>query len=355
MSRFPFVLLVVAILVAACAANSHAGLITIDTVPVGNPGNAGELTGTGAGGFGLTATVGAVSYDYRIGTYEVTNDQYVEFLNNKAVSDPLGLYNANMNSNPRGGITQNGVSGGYSYMSKPNMGDKPVNYVSWYDTIRFANWLHNGQGTGDTETGAYTLLGGTPAPSNGASIIRNPGATWFLTNENEWYKAAYHQPAAQGGDSDDYWLYPTASNTIPTIAAANPMGVILNPGSNVANYDLGADWNSLNGNVTTVGSAGLSSAGFYGTFDQGGNLWEWNEFSFGSGVRGARGGGWGIPELGTSGQDLAAYTRGSVGNSVGGSSYEANDTGFRVATIPEPGTLSLLLFGGLTLLRRRRA
>ena len=42
-----------------------------------------------------------------------------------------------------------------------------MNYVTWYDTIRFANWLNNGQGTGDTETGAYTLLGGTPTPSNG--------------------------------------------------------------------------------------------------------------------------------------------------------------------------------------------
>ncbi len=81
------------------------------------------------------------------------------------------------------------------------MGDKPVNYVSWYDSIRFANWLNNGQGTGDTETGAYTLLGGTPTPSNGVSITRNAGATWFLPSEDEWYKAAYHQPAAQGGDS----------------------------------------------------------------------------------------------------------------------------------------------------------
>ena len=88
-----------------------------------------------------------------------------------------------------------------AYTAKPNMGDKPVNFVSWYDAIRFANWLNNGQGDGDTETGAYTLLGGTPTPSNGSSITRNPGATWFLPSEDEWYKAAYYQPAAQGGDS----------------------------------------------------------------------------------------------------------------------------------------------------------
>ena len=44
--------------------------------------------------------------------------------------------------------------------------DHPVNFETWYDTIRFANWLNNGQDSGDTETGAYTLgtlgAGGIP-------------------------------------------------------------------------------------------------------------------------------------------------------------------------------------------------
>ncbi len=57
-----------------------------------------------------TTGYGGVAYDYRIGTTEVTNAQYAAFLNEKAKSDPLGLYNANMGSNARGGITQSGVS-----------------------------------------------------------------------------------------------------------------------------------------------------------------------------------------------------------------------------------------------------
>ena len=319
-------------LAAIFAADARA--VTIPTVPVGNLGNAGDTTG-----------YGAVAYAYRIGTTEVTNAQYAEFLNAKAASDPLALYNASMGSNARGGITRSGVSGGFTYAPRANMGNKPVNFVSWYDSIRFANWLNNGQGSGDTETGAYTILGGTATPSNGLSITRNAGATWFLTSEDEWYKAAYHQPAAQGGDGDDYWLYPTTSNTAPTIATANGVGDISNPGANVANYLLGADWNALNGNFTTVGSAGPFSESFYDTSDQGGNVSEWNEALIDGSFRGFRGGPY---------YDVSSSLRSSYRNGNNPTLMEGW-LGFRVATVPEPSTAVLAIVGGalMWVLRKR--
>jgi len=135
--------------------------------------------------------LGRSGYDYFIGTREGTNAQYVEFLNAKAESDPHGLYSTFMGFS-LGGITRSGVDGSYAYSALAGSAEMPVNMVSFYDALRFANWLNNGQGSGNTETGAYTLLGGTVIPSNGTTAMRSAGATIVPTSEDEWYKAAYY-------------------------------------------------------------------------------------------------------------------------------------------------------------------
>lgn len=319
---------VATLLVFAALTSTASATVTFDWATVGNAGNAADPT-TG---------FGAVAYVYRISKTEVTNAQYAEFLNAVAASDPHSLYNLNMGLNPLAGITQAGSSGSFTYGTTTNMASKPVNFVSFFDAMRFSNWLHNGQGSGDTETGVYGI-------TNGLSEARDPNATFFLPSEDEWYKAAYHQSAAQGGDSDNYWLYPTASNSVPTVATANSVGDISNPGTNVANYSHGADWNGQDGNVTTVGSAGPNSASFYGTFDQGGNVWEWNETPVTSSTRGVRGGPWN-----GFGTDLRSSFRSDNGPAGG----DLVNLGFRVASpVPEPGTLALLGLGLPVLLRRR--
>ena len=318
-------------LVLFCAISSFAPLpasgVTINTVPVGNLGNPGDTVVMDD----LTTGYGSVAYNYRIGTTEVTNAQYAVFLNAKAASDPLGLYNTDMGSvSLFGGITRSGSSPSYTYATIAGRGDMPVNYVNWYDSIRFANWLHNGQGSGDTETGAYTLDGGTATPSNGLSITRNAGATWFLTSEDEWYKAAYYDPSGSS-----YFVYPTASNAVP-IAQAPPGG------SNSANYD----WAAV-GDLTDVG-AYTSSDSPYGTFDQAGNLWEWNEALVFGLFRGLRGGSF----SGFLSNALLASTR-----NINNPPDEIADVGFRVATVPEPSSIILAAFGFAALLAfgRRRS
>jgi formylglycine-generating enzyme len=292
---------------------SSASAVTMDWTAVGNPGNAADTTG-----------FGAVSYAYSIGTYDVTNAQYAEFLNAKAPSDPLGLYNASMGSG-YGGITQTGSSGSFTYSTIAGRADMPVNFVSFFDALRFANWMNNGQGSGDTETGSYTLLGGTPTPSNGTTVTRNAGASIVLTSEDEWYKAAYYNAL-----TTSYFAYPAGSNT-QTICAT-PTAT-----ANSANC-------TVVGDLTSKGSY-TGSASPYGTFDQGGNVFQWNEAILNGVLRGIRGGSFaGIA------YSLAASYR--LGDDP---ALEGGGLGFRLAMVPEPNTGLLVIAGLLGLAGWRRA
>ena len=241
------------------------GLTPIEWVYIEDPGNDADDTG-----------YGSVDYEYLIGKYEVTNEQYCEFLNAIATTDTYslyeetGYYNDGGMSGAFGGIRRSSPPAPYSYSVKdPNWPNKPVNYVNFYDCLRFANWLHNGQPVGSqnastTEDGAYTLTGLNSVDTGNHPIHgvngRNANAKVWLTSEDEWYKAAYYKG---GGTNAGYWDYATKSDTVS--AAEFPPG-----GSNSANY------NNVVGAVTDVGSYTSSISG-YGTFDQGGNVWEWNE------------------------------------------------------------------------------
>ncbi len=179
---------------AAIGASVAMGQIAIPTVTIGDPDNAADTRVM----YGGTSGYGSVTYTYNIGATEVTNAQYAAFLNAKAQSDPYGLCNPEM-AGEYGGIARRGAEGLYTYENIGGAASTPVNFVSYWDAARFVNWLQNGQGNGDTETGAYTL---TPEGISANTVTRNAGWKWAIRNEDEWYKAAYHQPANLGGDAD---------------------------------------------------------------------------------------------------------------------------------------------------------
>ncbi len=294
---------------------------------VGDPGNAAH---TASHGYGSVAEV------YAIGKMEVTNAQYVDFLNAVAASDPYGLYDTAMGAQTRGGITRSGTEGNYSYAVKTTTWDytlRPVNFVSVYDAMRYVNWLHNGATAGaDTESGAYLLLGASATPSNAAMIVRSEGARYFLPSVDEWFKAAYYKG---GGVDAGYWLYATSSDTLPVASL---------PGSlpNAANYNNAAG----NPDVMPVGSY-LQSVGPYGTFDQNGNLYEWTEFhNAGQSNYGQLGGSWGSSSAALPSTRAATFDPGSTAS---------GSVGFRVAAaVPEPSVWISLGIGWLAMVLWRR-
>ena len=195
---------------------------------------------------------------------------------------------------------------------------------------------------GNTETGAYTLTGNT------GLIARNAGWTYSLPSENEWYKAAYHQPVSLGGDTDNYWLYPTRSNVQPnsrngSASDANSANFYRN--DSIANgfndgYAVSGSTSFPTGNALTDAGAFSLADSFYGTFDQGGNVFEWNDALIddgdGGSNRGLRGGAWDDNE---SGPRAAARYGGFV------PAVEYSVIGFRVAIVPEPSVGGLMMLG----------
>jgi len=329
---------VTALLLTAAAAQA----VNMELVTVGNPGNAGEWSGEGVGGFGPDRICGAVDYVYNIAGSEVTAGQYVEFLNAVAATDPYGLYSTSMWSSPYGCMIQrSGSAGSYTYSVAADWADRPVNYVGWGDAARFANWLTNGQPSGlqtlaTTEDGSYFLNGAT-SNEDLMAVTREPDASYVIPSEDEWYKAAYHK---NDGITGNYWDYPAATDAPPSNQLIDP-----DPGNNANFYQLGPTIGSPYYR-TEVGEFEESESP-YGTFDQGGNVWEWNEAAIltdNNWFRGVRGGAF----------SSRVGSLHAAGRTYDGPNNDAASIGFRIAQVPEPAAIAWWAFASLVILHRRK-
>jgi len=139
----------------------------------------------------------------------------------------------------------------------------------------------------------------------------------FLTNENEWHKAAFYKG---GSTNAGYWTYATQSNTLPN---NNPPGADT---GNSANY-YNDGWAVGSPYLTEVGAYTLSDSA-YGTFDQNGSMWEWNE-RVGDQSPAHRGASW-VSQSGRLPRDY--YSQSTP-------DHEVYSNGIRIAAVPEPGLL----------------
>jgi formylglycine-generating enzyme required for sulfatase activity len=257
---------------------------------------------------------GIVNYDYRIGVYEITNDQWNKFQDNYGT----------VTGNPSIAYDENTYWTGM---------DVPTNMLSWYEGAQFVNWLNTSTGhqeaykfTGTLGTSDYTFAvwESGDAGYDASNPFRNSNAYYFLPTEDEWLKAAYW-------NGTSLQTYATINDSIPVAGVDT-------------NYDMaiGQPW------VVGTGSEELN-----GTFDMMGNVMERIESPYYSGDYGAgsfrvlRGGSYG--DLGTIGNYLASSYRSFEDYMPS----EKRAIGFRVSSVPEPATAAL--FGlGFLLLRRKK-
>ena len=291
---------------------AHGGdSVDIDFVDIDNTGvTTGDTANTVNG-----VNPGVVSYEYSIGTYEVTAAQW------------LIVTTADTNV---------GNAGDWS-------GLQPTAGTSWYEAAKFANWLTSG----DALSGAYGFSNSTSFTGvDRAAAIATYGTIYVLPSEDEWYKAAYLK-----SDGSGYTTYATGN--------ATPDGIDDNFDTD---YDSVFSEGAENNEPFAVGGGTLENNG---TYDMGGNVYEWTESAFDGTLdeldesRALRGGLWlgDVSTLQSSSRFGDGFPLDLPGNDFGG-----NYVGFRVASVsaavaavPEPSSLGLLVIGAMgCVLRRKR-
>ena len=286
---------------------SGANAFSIEFVDIGNPGNGDDL---GAGGGQYSSPFGGVPYNYRMAVTEVPQDWITKATN-------LGLANV--------------TAGAWT-------GNQPAANITWSEAAAFVNFLNTSTGHQPaydlTFNGDWTMALWSSAQAwqvGGENRYRHKDAYYFLPSEDEWYKAAYHK---NDGVTANYWDYATGSNISPTRVINGR-----DPGTAV--------YASVPSPATVDNNGGLSP---YGTRGQNGNVLEKLESAFvmpndnPTENRSTRGGDYINPENG-----LRSSFRGGEPPDTGATI----NTGFRVASVPEPSTAVLLIGSSLLFSRRR--
>jgi len=320
------------------AGAASRAVVTVQTAEIGSPGNpsVGVVPFTDAiytscdaapTGGPACQEVGGVSYDYGIGKLEVTETQWVKFLN---TIDPAGknkhrlwVRTQSSSSWPEYGQTnfrKKAKAGRHYRVASKAWADKPYAFATFLSAARFVNSLYNGDLLAKKKTVhdgfKYTTYKVRLSRNSDTGMYRmkNRKATrshktgFVVPSQDEWIKAAYYDP--KGGGKFSYWDYPTnpglfvncpvdtsgcSSGQQPAATQLDANGNVTNAGTQpLATFEAvpgtAPDWcpqpftetqcaqtpvklfPAYGGNVSSVGQALTRSP--WGTLDQGGNVVE---------------------------------------------------------------------------------
>ena len=198
-----------------------------------------------------------IYYEYQIMKYEVTNEQYVEYLEEALSAGDITVSSGNVEGYYEG--DENWSAGNYEYLDLDDS-DCRINYSSGNFSIESGYENH--------PVVEVTWFGAN-------AFAKNYG--YLLPTEEEWEKAA------RGNTGYDY---PWGNNI---------------DGSRVNYWNSGDPWD--NGTTLIGFYNGQNYSGFqttdspspYGAYDMSGNVWEWtNSFYYSTNLRVIRGGSWDI-------------------------------------------------------------
>ena len=112
----------------------------------------------------------AVLSEFFIAKNETTISMYADYLNE--MGDRGFGWNPRMKDSLKCGIVREGIDPDYTYLVKPQKGNYPINYVSWYDAVSFLDWCGLTLPTETMWEKAY--VGGIYLDGDDSKLEKNP-------------------------------------------------------------------------------------------------------------------------------------------------------------------------------------